>query len=73
MEAIKERLTESSTWAGLSAITIGISTIVDWDEGTQVAAIVQGVGEQAATGNWMQAVMVGLGGVFGIIAAANRG
>lgn len=66
MNRILERLREPSTFAGLSAITLGLGEVARINEAPAVASTIAHAGEQAITGNFIGAGVALFTGLFAI-------
>jgi len=68
-QAIRDRLREPSTYAGLAAISIAAdaTNIINW--GNDAAQVAAATGAQVAGGNWFGAALTF---IFGALAIAKR-
>lgn len=69
-DKIRKRAAEKSTYYGLASAVAGLSLVVDFDEGAQIATTIQTAGDAIAGGNGLAGALVAIGaGLLGIFTA----
>lgn len=63
----RERLAEPSTAISLGAVVAGIGQVVDWDDAPLAAETVTQAVPALATGDYVSAAALILGGIFGAL------
>jgi hypothetical protein len=58
---LKKRLSEPTTYAGLAAIVMGAGQLGKVNEAPAVADAIVAAAPHLAAGNWLNALMIGLG------------
>ncbi|UKV16591.1 hypothetical protein L6172_09905 [Thalassospiraceae bacterium SW-3-3] len=73
MDKVMKRLGERSTYYGLASVIGGLSLVVDFDEGAQIAATIQTAGDAVAGGNGLAGALVAIGAGILSVFTADKG
>lgn len=73
MNKVMKRLGERSTYYGLASAVAGLSLVVDFDEGAQIATTIQTAGDAVAGGNGLMGALVAVGAGLLSIFTADKG
>ena len=73
MDKILKRLGEKSTYYGIASAIAGLSLVVDFDEGAQIATTIQTAGDAVAGGNGLAGAIVAIGAGLLSMFTADKG
>lgn len=73
MDKIMKRLGEKSTYYGLASAVAGLSLVVDFDEGAQIATTIQTAGDAVAGGSGLVGAFVAIGAGLLSMFTADKG
>lgn len=73
MDKVFKRLGEKSTYYGLASAIAGVSLVVDFDEGANIAHAVQGAGDAVASGGGWAGALVAIGAGLLSMFTADKG